>query len=395
MTAVVDETLGGDRFGRYAFALDERSDAAARELHASALIVDLMFHGPCGYRSFTRAMVQEIADHLEQSGDRLATWEFGVRLPERMALDGRFPELRDCWDASGITAGSRDLSWHSPESGVATFAHAQALYDGLPWLGKALQAADIRAAHERGTHATFLSTQDAGRFGGRPDLVRLAHDVGLRMVQLTYNGRNQYGCGCTVPADEGLTGDGRDLVALLNDLRVIVDVSHCGPQTSRDACAASDAPVVASHTTARAVYDHDRGKSDRELEAVAGTGGVIGICALPAFLGVAGEATIDDLLDHIDHVVAVVGVEHVALGLDWPLQLPKWALRNVTQPAAEGGLGFRAEHGLDDTRNLVGFDDYRDAPNITRGLVARGYEDGQIRAILGENALRVFEAVVG
>jgi membrane dipeptidase len=379
-------------FGRHAFGLSDEQEQRARRLHDRSVIVDLMFHGPCGYRSFTEEMVAAIRDDLRRGGDRQATWVFGAELPERMALEGRLPDFRRCWDESGVTGGNRDISWHTRDGALSAFAHSQAMYDGLPWLSKARSAADIRAAKERGEHASFLSTQDAGRFRGRHDHLRLAHEMGMRMVQLTYNTANDVGSGCTAPEDRGLTAFGRTLVALMNELRMLVDVSHCGPRTTLDACAASDAPVIASHTSAAAVHAHARAKDDRQLEAIAATGGIVGIYALPAFLGATG---IEGMLDHVDHLVSVVGADRVCLGLDWPLQLPKWALREVTQPAAMGPGGFRPQDGLDDTRNLVGFDDYRDAPNITRGLVARGYDDATIRGILGENALRAIEAVIG
>lgn len=392
MTGTRDRVV--EEFGVYDFGLDDDGERRASELHAAAVIVDLMFHGASGYRVFTDAMVARIKEHLATHGDPFATWEFARNLPERMALAGEFDELRDCWDQSGITGGNRDISLRTRDGALAAVALSQALYDGLPWLTKARSAADIRAAKARGEHATFLSTQDAGRFG--PDLghVRLAHEVGMRQVQLTYNSDNALGSGCTAPADRGLTPFGREMVRTLNELGMLVDVSHCGRQTTLDACAASDAPVIASHTSATAVYSHARAKDDGELEAIAATGGVVGVYAVPFFLGPSDDASVEDMLDHVDHLVSLLGADHVCLGLDWPKQLPKWALEEVT-PAATKQMGFRSADKLDDARNLVGFDDYRDMPNITRGLVARGYSDGQIRGILGENALRVIEAVIG
>jgi membrane dipeptidase len=100
------------------------------------------------------------------------------------------------------------------------------------------------------------------------------------------------------------------------------------------------------------------------------------------------------MLDHIDYVARLVGWRHVAIGTDWPLALPLDIQRRALPPLFESN-GFRAEHGIDVTTTLVGFRDPRDFPNITRGLVSRGYDDAQIRGILGENFLRVFECVVG
>ena len=97
------------------------------------------------------------------------------------------------------------------------------------------------------------------------------------------------------------------------------------------------------------------------------------------------------MLDHIDHFVHTVGWRYVAIGTDWPMGGPVWALEKLEAWTTANGFG--PEHGIVPTQNLVGFDDYRDFPNITRGLVARGHSDEQIRGILGENFLRVFAAV--
>jgi membrane dipeptidase len=100
------------------------------------------------------------------------------------------------------------------------------------------------------------------------------------------------------------------------------------------------------------------------------------------------------MLDHIDYIASLVGWQHVAIGTDWPLQAPDDVLKRVLA-SEEQKIGFRSQDKLDVTQRLVGFDDVRDLPNITRGLLSRGYYDEQIRGILGENALRVFSEVCG
>ena len=151
--------------------------------------------------------------------------------------------------------------------------------------------------------------------------------------------------------------------------------------------------MVASHTSAAAVYEVDRSKTDEELHALAETGGMIGIYAVPFFLAPDEGVTIEAMLDHVDYVAKLVGWQHVAIGTDWPLMADTATLERVFMPWTQE-IGFRPEHNIG-IENLVGFDDYRDFPNITRGLVARGYEDEQIKGILGENFLRVFEEVCG
>ncbi len=100
------------------------------------------------------------------------------------------------------------------------------------------------------------------------------------------------------------------------------------------------------------------------------------------------------MLDHLEYVAEVAGVDHVCIGTDWPMQLPEWMLSEILQPIF-ADTGFRPEDGLVATQHMIGFDDYRDFPNITRGLVARGWSDDDIAKVLGENFLRVMEAVCG
>lgn len=317
----------------------------------------------------------------------------GVRLPVPLAVQGRFPEFQACWDASGITAGNRQTGGMSPGGALGGFALAQAQFDRLPWLVKATTAGDIRRAKVAGRHAGFVSTQNTVDIGLDLDRWDQYYDLGMRMIQLTYNSVNFVGGGCTDRTDCGVTDYGVKFIKRMNDLGMIVDTGHCGRQTTLDARALSTAPVVASHTSAAGVHAHDRAKSDEELRALAATGGYIGVYCVGMFLTDEPDATIEHVLDHIDYIARLVGPQHVGIGSDWPMPAPQWGVQRLAEWALE--IGLRPEHGIGAPQNLIGFDDYRDFPNITRGLVARGYIDEEIAGILGENFLRVFERVCG
>jgi membrane dipeptidase len=268
-----------------------------------------------------------------------------------------------------------------------------AQFDRFPWLIKALSAGDIRRAKREGKRAGYISNQNLGDLGGNIDLLEPLHTAGMRMIQLTYNQMNGIGAGCTERTDAGVSHLGVRAIERMNALGIIVDTGHCGRQTTLDACALSEKPVVASHTSAAAVYPVDRAKSDEELRALAASGGVIGVYAVPFFLAPGEGATVEAMLDHIDYIANLAGWKHVGVGTDWPLAASRAAVRHLDIGAAE--VGFRTEHNLDSATNLIGFDDYRDFPNITRGLVKRGYDDEQIKGILGENFVRVFEEACG
>ena len=376
-------------FASFAFGLTESEEARAATLHRESIVVDMLFQGPCGVRSFDAAMSQELRDAWDRDRDPMRGWNRCADLPVRRALNNGNDELERCWRDSGITAGTRERDIVSIEELVRGTAIAQAQFDRFPWLVKALEADDIRLAKAEGRVAAFVNSQDTIGFGTDLTLIECAYDLGLRMLQLTYNSQNFVGCGCTERQDSGLSRFGAELVRELNRLGVLVDLSHCSRRTTLDACDLSTVPVVASHTSAAALYEVDRAKSDEELLAIAQTGGVIGIYAVPFFLSPDSAPTIEAMLDHVDYVVGLVGVDHVGIGTDWPLQMPQWALIEIAQRWT-ATYGFRAEHNVNCELNLVGFDDYRDFPNITRGLVARGYDDEQVAKILGENFLRVF-----
>jgi len=383
------------RFGCYEFGLKPEEEERAARLHAESIIIDMQFDGPCGYRSFTPEMEARLQRDFETHHSTFKALIAALREPVRLAILGEFPEYKECWDATGITAASRPLIFGTYEvlCDFASFHTSE--FDRLPWMIKALTAADIRNAKQQGKHAGFFYCQPLVPISQDLRLLDQAYDFGLRMLQLTYNRLDFVGAGCTERADPGLSDFGLKLVARLNELRIIVDTSHCGPRTTLDACRFSKAPVLACHTSARGVFDHPRGKSDEEIRAIADTGGLIGVYAVPFFLAAGGQASIDAMLDHMEYIADLVGWEHVGIGADWPMQMPNQLLEVVLRNLLVE-LGFRPDDVSNmSARNLDGFDDYRDFPNITRGLVKRGLSDSEIKGVLGENFLRLFERVCG
>ena len=297
---------------------------------------------------------------------------------------GRADVMRSRWEASGITAGADDQ--------VDTYAN---LFEALPWLSLATTARDIRRAKETGTHARLEYDQPMEGLPRDISELEQAHANGRRIQDLTYNVSDFVGCGCTERVDHGLTHYGVEVVKKCNELGIVVDTAHTGRLSTLDACRVPRHPVTASHNGADALYKHDRNKSDDEIRAVADTGGLVGVFAVPFFLCNDLKADINYMLDHIDYIADLVGWEHVGIGTDWPVKGPKDDLESGFGPETQALYGFRPEHNIRVRQNLVGFDDARDFPNITRGLVARGNTDEQVAGILGENFLRVFEEVCG
>ncbi|MBX3068934.1 MAG: membrane dipeptidase [Thermomicrobiales bacterium] len=382
-----------ERFGDWDFGLSAEQEARAARLHAESIIIDTLFQGPCGHRSFDDGMIRHLQDEYAKHGNAQRSVMSCLKMPVRMAVDCDFPEFERCWKDSGITAGNRQIDGDHIGESFEHFALAQAQFDRLPWLLKATTAGDFRRAKAEGKCAGFVSTQNTIDIGTDLDRLDQYYDMGMRMIQLTYNSVNFVAGGCTDRVDCGVTDFGVKFIKRMNDLGMIVDISHCGRQTTLDACALSTAPVVASHTSADGLYRHDRAKSDEELKAIAASGGYIGVYLVSMFLSGKQVSTIEDFLDHVDYIANLIGPEFVGIGSDWPMQAPEWGVQRLAEWVLD--IGFRPEHGVGALVNVRGFDDYRDFPNITRGLVSRGYSDDQISGILGENFLRVFEHVCG
>jgi membrane dipeptidase len=402
-----------ETFADFDFGLSDEQEARAARLHAETIVIDMLFQGPVGYLSYGEQLQADVERRRAEQGltmpgndgASLYPWVcIAQDEPVRAALRGD-ETFRTCWEQSGVVGGNRmfgpgGVVYAPGLMELEGWAVAQMQFDAFPWLRKGLRAADFREAKAAGQRVGFVSAQDTIGLDPKLRNLQFLHDFGLRMLMLTYNVQNLVGAGCTERSDTGLSNYGANVVERLNDLGIIVDTAHSGRQTTLDACTLSRHPVVASHTTAAAVYHHDRGKSDEELRALAATGGVIGVNSVPFFLG-AGDAngenvTIECMLDHIDYIADHVGWQHVGIGSDWPMQVDKATLAAWASWSANSiERGFRPEHNTTNIADLVGFRDYRDFPNITRGLVARGHSDEQIKGILGENFLRVFEQVCG
>jgi len=245
---------------------------------------------------------------------------------------------------------------------------------------------DIARAKLEGKTAIMLGFQNIQPLENDLRLLKLYHYLGVRIIQLSYHFRNAAADGGGERMDSGLSLFGISLVKEMNRLGIVVDLAHVGKQSVLEAADTSEDPVIASHSNPRALVDAYQNKTDEEIKAIAEKGGIIGVTAFPRLVSKdPDKCTLDDLLDCIDYIVKLVGANHVGVGLDlaegWAdypptrMSLMKIDKRIYTWPR--------------------GIETVTDFPNITKGLVGRGYSDTEIRKILGENFLRVFKKVFG
>lgn len=243
---------------------------------------------------------------------------------------------------------------------IETFQRAVAANGGQ--IAHVTTVEGIERAQREGKVAAVLSIENGDALGGDPRLLDEFFQRGVRMLGLTWNPSNLLGDGALGRDHGGLTDTGRAVLRRMEDLGMVVDVSHLSEASFWDAMKATRRPVIASHSNAAALHQHPRNLTDDQLRAIAGRGGVVGVNFYAGFLG---EATLARVLDHIDYMVRLIGADHVALGSDFD---------GIPQAPA----------GLEDVSKM---------PNLTAGLRSRGYTAEQIHKILGGNALRVFRQV--
>ena len=262
---------------------------------------------------------------------------------------------------------------------------------------KIYSVADLRRAKETRRLGLIYGFQNASMLEGDASNLDVFQRFGVRIIQLTYNDRKLLGDGCLEPANAGLSRHGRDVVARMNELRMLVDLSHCGLQTTADGIATSSRPVAITHSGCRGVFDHPRSKSDDILRALANKGGVIGIYMMP-FINAQGQPMAADLVKQIEYAVKVCGEDHVGIGSD--LSITPHVVNAEYEAKHRRFVEGRKARGIAAPRE----EDYmfvkdlnvpRRLEMIADQLQSRGHSAARVEKIIGANWLRLFGEVWG
>ena len=257
--------------------------------------------------------------------------------------------------------------WNEPEhSGHAAFARCMAKIGAFHQLRRqaGLRHVVRRADLDTPELGFILSLEDAAPVMGSIRHLEALYATGVRMIGLTWNGRNEIADGVGVGARPGgLTDVGKDIIRHMEELGIVDDLAHVAEPSFWDVIELSTKPVAVSHANAKAICDHRRNLTDDQIRAIARTGGVIGVTFVPAFLG--GEAPdIATVVSHVAHLVEVAGPDVVGLGSDFD---------GIAQTPA--GLTHAGE-----------------LPALTAALLAHGFSDADVEQMVGGNWLRVFRA---
>ncbi len=268
---------------------------------------------------------------------------------------------------------------------------------------------DFEKAKKQNKLALTLLFQDSVAIGNNLEHLEIFYKLGVKVIQLTYNDQNFIGSGCCELFYNKLTNFGRKVVQKMNELGIIIDLSHCSEETTLDAIELSKDPVLISHSSIYSICGASgRNKTDKVIKALASRGGVIGICFFPPFVKRNEEtfevlpSTVEDVLNHIEYAVNLVGVDYVAFGSD----LTEWgfgedALGRKKTPPHSSIRWYRQTRPDVFGKGLIEY--YDPLPvglqspstfiNLSRGLVKRGFKEYGIKKILGGNILNLYQKI--
>jgi membrane dipeptidase len=353
-------------------------------------------------RSFFRAMAAfAVASRVPAAS---ATGESIPARPDTLVMDA-MGELRMEYEpaliremlASGLDSITITLCDPKPVGALALelaidslLQHDRYLAANPGFFVKATSVADLERARREGKLAVFYLYQNTAQFGRELERVDLFHRLGLRSCQLTYNDRNDAGAGCW--EEGGLTPFGRELIDRMNARRILVDLSHANMQTMAEAISASKAPVIVSHTACMAVHPNRRNTTDENLRALAGRGGVVGVCQMRPFLTTKKADNLHAYFDHLLHAIKVAGVEHVCIGSDRDHRVIRLDPAYLAELKREEGAQV-----VDD--DLPYFIDELNGPRrmevVADGLAKRGLPARDVERVMGGNLLRLYREVIG
>lgn len=309
------------------------------------------------------------------------------------SADGMTAAERERFTSSGIKAFHHSFGLGGPDAftdALTYFAEVNAFVARYSdTFTRVSRWRDLEALIRSPKVGVIPGLQNSDHFRTPAD-VALFYSLGQRVSQLTYNAQNRLGCGSTERRDCGISDFGAAIVAKMNEVGMLVDVSHCGDMTTLDAFELSKKPVAITHSNCRALVDHPRCKSDEAIRKMAATGGVMGITGVRMFVRAAEPTTIDHIVDHVDHVAKLVGVEHVGIGSD--CDLSGYDALPAEQNAQLRG-SYKSSYAFRERIDIAGFDHPRKVFDLTEALLRRGYGDADIVGVLGGNFRRLLKNV--
>ena len=300
---------------------------------------------------------------------------------------------------SGITAINCTVSGRTLDGTLESLASLEALAEKHPDAFAIVRKhSDIALAKKESKLGILPGFQDTAFFEENPERVEIFRNLGVRIMQLTYNNRSVFGDGCLEPGNAGLSKAGIAAVKKMNEIGIAVDLSHSGYRTTSEGIAASTKPVLISHSGCAAIYPHPRSKPDEILKSLADRGGYFGVYLMPYLVASPTVPTRQHVLDHLIHAINVCGADHVGIGSDGSIE--KVVLTAVQKADFDADITRRKKLGI----GAPGEDRYPYVPDldgpdhmliIAEELERRGQPSSVIEKVLGANFQRVLGEIWG
>jgi membrane dipeptidase len=280
---------------------------------------------------------------------------------------------------------------------IAELAQMQQLIEVHPaYFMQVRVAGDMARAKRENKMGIILSFESADMLGNDLKAFEVFRNLGVRVMQMSYNRKSPFAAGVMEPNGGGLTALGRKAVPEMNRLGIAVDLSHANPATTSDVIALSSKPPVMTHAGCAAIHPHPRNKTDDQLRALAAKGGVVGIFDLPYLAASPHQPTVADYMAHMEHALKVVGEDHVGIGSDTGIQpfdtsakgLAEFAKQEQARKAA--GLAAPEE---DRPTYVVGLNVPNRIEVIADQLLRKGYSATVTEKVVGGNFVRVFTEI--
>jgi len=264
------------------------------------------------------------------------------------------------------------------------------------WFYRADEISDLRTVRTDGKMGIMITTQNSDHFRTVAD-VETFYQLGQRVSQLTYNFQNRLGSGFLENRDGGLSVFGGEVVKKMEEVGMVVDLSHCADTTTLDGIAAATKPPIFTHASARALLPECRRcKTDESIRALAAKGGVVGIAMIRFMIRPEPPVTVEHVADHVEHIIRLVGAEHVGIGSDLDMDgrgnpIPRSGPTTISQQPNFDRYNayYTAEGGV----QVDGVAHPKRVYDLTEVLVRRRHSDDTIRQILGGNWTRALSAV--
>lgn len=293
----------------------------------------------------------------------------------------------------GLTAANCTCSvWENARGTLDNIARWKQFFrDNADLITPVHTTADILRAKQEGRTGIILGWQNLSGIEDQIPFLKVFKDLGVGVMQMAYNTQNLVGTGCYESKDGGLSDFGREVVAEMNAVGILCDLSHVGSKTSEDVILESKKPVAYTHCLPSGLKEHPRNKSDAELRFIAEHGGFIGVTMFTPFLAKGIESTVDDYVEAMDYIINIAGEDSVGVGTDFTQGYDQPFFEWLTHD--KGYLRRLTRFGK--IKNPTGFETIGEFPSLTAAMLRAGWSETKVRKVIGGNWMRVLKDVWG